>query len=154
MSTALSLSSTHEDAEVGTVQATTDSWHLKQGDMTKDWTMQLPARKRKLGMSITMATLLITSLGRGKVKLSRVVVRMRELSGCWLRKPILMFCGQREELGNHTLPGTRLPVCQGIFDRFPYAQGCPKSADAVVRGSKLDRVGLCLTHWGGGGACQ
>ncbi|KAI6099500.1 hypothetical protein EDD16DRAFT_1497475 [Pisolithus croceorrhizus] len=126
-------SSALEDAEVMTVQATTDSWHQKQSDLTRDWTMvrtmseppmdrfeqvlelyttrrmkptfqHLPEHKRKLGVSIpsqqrwlrywsqSLATDGSMSSSAGgsltphkrsckKVKVSRVVVRMRELSG-------------------------------------------------------------------------
>lgn len=125
--------STLEDAEVKTVQATTDSWHQKQSDMSRDWTMvrtvsesprhrfeqvldlytirrmkpavqQLPVHKQKRGVSIpsqqrwlrywsqslttdgggssgTEGTLELRKYDCRKVRITRVVVRMRELSG-------------------------------------------------------------------------
>ncbi|KAI6032431.1 hypothetical protein EDC04DRAFT_2898130 [Pisolithus marmoratus] len=131
--TAKPTSSTFEDAEVETMQATTDSWSQMESDLTRDWTMvrtvsepprdrfeqvldlyttrrmkptvqQLPSRKPKLGVSIpsqqrwlrywsqSLATggsmssnpegsLGLREYGCRKVKITRVVVRMRELSG-------------------------------------------------------------------------
>ncbi|KAI6107830.1 hypothetical protein EV401DRAFT_1871251 [Pisolithus croceorrhizus] len=118
-------SSALADPEVMTVQATADSCHQNQGDLTGDWTMvrtvseppmdrfeqvldlyttrrmkptfqQLRAHKRKLGVSIPSqqrwlrywsqslaaeGSLTLHKRSCKKVKISRVVIRMRELSG-------------------------------------------------------------------------